>query len=274
LRIGGYDVVVEKLQSSDTTGKQHERRRLKIGVATTLALALVVSLAWWYPSLLIHALHLVHLRGPSVLHRRAAALDLKDLSSRAEAGDARAQFELFEALSETPDSWKGEQWLKQSAQLGYPEAEKEMGDRAEDADDHSGAVDWYRKAAVQGNGRSSTRLGSAYLWGEGVPRDSLKALWYFEAGAQKGDGFAAEILGGCYLDGHCALGEDFGFRQNFAEACEWLFVARALGSGPTCDSRIQAHLSKSQFEHARDEAARFLSAYSLTPKRADWATAP
>jgi len=274
LRIGSYVLVVEKLQPSDTARTHRKTRQLKWDVAIIAVVAVVIGLAWWYPSLLIRALHLVHLRSPAVLNRRAAALDLKDLSRRAEAGDARAQFVLFDALSGTPDSWKGEKWLKRSAELGYAEAETAMGDRADDADDHVAAVDWYRKAALQGNGRASTQLAYAYLTGQGAPRDSLKALWYFEAGAEKGDAFAAEALGGCYLDGHCGVGEDFGLRQNFEAACKWLFVARALGNGPTCDSRIQVHLSKSQFEQARDEARRFLSAYDRTAKRADWATAP
>jgi hypothetical protein len=274
LRIGSYVVVLEKVQSSDAARLHRKTRQLKRGVTIAAVLVLVVGLAWWYPSLLIHSLHLVHLRSPDVLHRRAAALDLKDLSGRAEAGDARAQFELFEALSGTFDSWKGEQWLKRSAELGCEKAETEMGDRADDAGDPKEAVHWYRKAALQGSGRASTQLAFAYLTGEGVTRDFWKASSYFEAGARKGDAFAAEELGGCYLDGHCGQGEDFGLRQNFAEACEWLFVARALGNGPTCDSRIQAHLSKSQFEQARDRAGRFLTIYKLTPKRADWATAP
>ena len=91
---------------------------------------------------------------------------------------------------------------------------------------------------------------------------------------KKGDHSAALELGECYLDGHCGQGEDFGLRQNFEEACEWLFIAHALGNDSTCDSRIKAHLDTLQFEQARDRAARFLSAYKLNPKRADWATAP
>lgn len=266
-------VAVEKLQSSDTAQPHRKMRQLKWGVVIAAGLVVGIGFAWWYPSPLIRLLHLVHLSSPAVLYNRAAELHLKHLSSRAEAGDARAQFELLEALSGTPDSWKGEQWLKRSAGLGYAEAETEMGDRADDAGDHKGAVDWYRKAALQGNGRASTQLAFAYLTGNGVPRDSWKASSYFEAGAQKGDHSAALELGECYLDGHCGAGEDFGLRQNFAEACEWLFIAHALGNDSTCDSRIQSHLSKFQFEQAKEGAKWFLRIYRLTPKRADWATA-
>jgi TPR repeat protein len=223
---------------------------------------------------LLYSSHLVHLRSPGILKRRAAALELKQLTSRAEAGDAKAQFELFDALSGTPDSWRGERWLKRSAELGYAEAEAEMGYRADEADNRQEAVGWYRKAALQGDVRATTQLGYEYLIGEGVAHDSLKALWYFEAGAQKGDHSAALELGECYLDGHCGQGEDFGLRQNFAEACEWLFIAHALGNDSTCDSRIQAHLSTPQYEQARDRAQIFLSAYRLTPKHPDWATKP
>jgi TPR repeat protein len=222
---------------------------------------------------MIGVLRAVHLPVPFALQHRAREREIELLTARAKAGDAKAQFELWDALSGTPDSWKGEQWLKRSAELGYAEAEREMGDRAEAADEHKLAVDWYRKAALQGDGSANTAMGFAYLTGEGVPLDVSKAAQFLEAGAERGDAFAAEELGGCYRRaGDCLLSADFN------AACKWLFIARALGNGPTCDADVQSHLSPFQILEARQRAENFLRLYGhlyhLNVKRSDWATSP
>jgi TPR repeat protein len=115
-------------------------------------------------------------------------------------------------------------------------------------------------------------MGFAYLTGDAVPPDGFKAAEFFRAGAERGDAFAAEELGRCYRRGDCLL------RTDFTAACEWLFVARALGNGPTCDAYIQSHLSPSQIQEARQRAERFLSLYGelhhFIVKRSDWATSP
>lgn len=254
-------------------------RRKLFGVSVAIGLLIIGAVAvWGCPRPVIRVLRAVRLPVPVALGHRANDSDLQLLTKMAKAGDAKAQFELWDALSGTPDSWKGEQWLKRSAELGYAEAEEEMGDRADAADDHKLALDWYRKAALQGDGSANTSLGFAYLTGQGVPRDSRKAADYFEAAAKRGRHDAALELGQCYKDGHCGLGEDFGLRQDFTSACEWLLIAHALGNDSTCDAYVQSHLSPSEIQEAKQRAESFLRLYGdlyhFTVKRSDWATSP
>lgn len=207
-------------------GRKLSRCSRAVGVkCVSVAVSLLIVgavVVWVYPSTVIRVLRAVRLPVPVALVHRANDCYLQRLTKMAKAGDAKAQFELWDALSGTPDSWKGEQWLKRSAELGYAEAEREMGDRADAADEHKLAVDWYRKAALQGDGRANTAMGFAYLTGDAVPPDGFKAAEFFRASAERGDAFAAEELGGCCRRGDCLL------RTDFNAACEWLFIARAL----------------------------------------------
>lgn len=114
------------------------------------------------------------------------------------------------------------------------------------------AVEWYRKAAEQGNAYAQYNLGNCYYYGNGVPQDNTEAAkwyrksaeqgnadaqymlgeladdfedaveWYLKA-AEQGNADAQYELGGCYRYGH-------GVQRNLSEAVKWYLKAAERGS--------------------------------------------
>ena len=89
----------------------------------------------------------------------AQSADFDALRHKAEAGDAKAQFDLAEAYSVgngvAKDSAKGMDWLKRSALQGYAGAQVVLGYMYQKGinmeKDPSEAAKWYQKAARQGD---------------------------------------------------------------------------------------------------------------------------
>ena len=87
----------------------------------------------------------------------AQTAEFDALRHKAEAGDAKAQFDLADAYSEgkgiAKDSAKGTEWLKRSALQGYAGAQVVLGyfyqKGINTEKDPSEAAKWYRKAAKQ-----------------------------------------------------------------------------------------------------------------------------
>jgi TPR repeat protein len=85
-----------------------------------------------------------------------------------------------------------------------------------------GAVQWYRKAAAQGDAGAQCNLGVCYERGQGVREDAEKAVeWYRKAAAQ-GDADAQFNLALCYANGE-------GVSKDAEKAVEWYRKAAALG---------------------------------------------
>ena len=89
----------------------------------------------------------------------AQTADFDALRRKAEAGDAKAQFDLADAFSEgkgvAKDSAKGMEWLKHSALQGYAGAQVVLGYMYQKGinteQDPSEAAKWYKKAVRQGD---------------------------------------------------------------------------------------------------------------------------
>ena len=89
----------------------------------------------------------------------AQTADFDALRRKAEAGDAKAQFDLADAFSEgkgvSKDSAKGMEWLKRSALQGYAGAQVVLGYMYQKGinmeQDPEAAAKWYKKAARQGD---------------------------------------------------------------------------------------------------------------------------
>ena len=56
------------------------------------------------------------------------------------------------------------------------------------------AVEWYSRAAVQGDVSSQVNLGRMYRNGLGVPQDKQKAIKWFEKAAAQGDDEARKFM--------------------------------------------------------------------------------
>ena len=53
--------------------------------------------------------------------------------------------------------------------------------------DYAEAVNWYRKAANQGDAMAQYNLGSMYADSQGVPQDYVRAYMWFSLSAAQGD---------------------------------------------------------------------------------------
>ena len=82
-------------------------------------------------------------------------------------------------------------WLQASAEAGQLEAQMVMGVRSYSGDgfpvDKAKAVEYWRKAALQGNSDAAHNVASCYRDGEGVERDYKEALKWYRDGAEQGD---------------------------------------------------------------------------------------
>ena len=81
------------------------------------------------------------------------------------------------------------------------------------------AVGWYEKAAAQGNQFAGYRLGKLYLLGDGVPKDTEKAIVHLTQSAEAGNQYAQYALGKLHLD-----------RQNREQAQYWFLQSAAQGN--------------------------------------------
>lgn len=58
--------------------------------------------------------------------------------------------------------------------------------------DAAKAVEWYQKAAMQGNSISQRYLGGMYFYGEGVSRNFVLAYAWLNLSAAQGDDYSKE----------------------------------------------------------------------------------
>src|SRR5690242_10770403 len=93
--------------------------------------------------------------------------DLKELTARAEKGDAQAQFDLG---------------LRLHQGNGVPK-------------DDAAALQWFLKAAAQDNPRAAVQLGSIYAHGFGVKVDWAESIRWYRQAALAGDRVAQHNLG-------------------------------------------------------------------------------
>ncbi len=174
----------------------------------------------------------------------AAADDsMVELRKRAEAGDARAQYELAVRHGRgdgvAADGEAMVAWLRRAAAGGHADAQWQWGtllsQNGESADDRAAGRDWVRRAAGQGHALALVQLGV-----ESADAGDLEvAAGHFRRAAETGDadsqfGYALMLQGG-ELGAKDAEAAARWFRaaamQGHAEAQAALGVALALGQG-------------------------------------------
>ncbi len=84
------------------------------------------------------------------------------------------------------------------------------------------AVEWFRKAAAQGDVKAQFNLGWAYAKGEGVSKDAVKAVEWFQKAAAQGLAWAQNDLAVMYAKGE-------GVSKDAVRAVEWFRKAAAQG---------------------------------------------
>jgi uncharacterized protein len=134
--------------------------------------------------------------------------DMDAIRSRAETGDASAEYELGRSmLSRTPtDSELASAipWFRRSAEQGYARAEYMYGGIFREGlwKDPKQLVYWWTKAAEQGNVHAQLWLGAFYEQGRyGIERDYSNAFKWLSMAAKQGQPDAQVTLGQMYEDG-------------------------------------------------------------------------
>ena len=104
-----------------------------------------------------------------------AAPDLNTLQSRAQAGDAEAQFQMGEAYRAgrgvTADIETAIMWYRRATALGHIRASEELGFALFAHGDRREAMPYIEKAAARGEARAFYLLGTAHFNGDYATRD-------------------------------------------------------------------------------------------------------
>jgi uncharacterized protein len=138
------------------------------------------------------ALAWIALPAPAQTSAAAPAIDPSVLA-KANAGDAAAQVQAGDSCAAGRDYKQAVDWYTKAANQGNVAAELDLASLYRDgrgklfARDVDQAATWYRKAADQGDARAQGALGMLYTLGQGVPRDDAEAYFWLDlAAAVKG----------------------------------------------------------------------------------------
>lgn len=145
--------------------------------------------AWVFLSLMVSACE----EGGLDSRALKATLEMTELSARADAGEAQAQYELalmYEYMQDLPDNdSQALKWYKHAAEQGHSEAQYNLGqmyDKGQGvAQNHERAVFWYEQAAEQGAKRAQYNLGEMYAHGRGVIQDDAQAIYWYKKSAER-----------------------------------------------------------------------------------------
>jgi len=171
---------------------------------------------------------------------QAGQSDLNSLRSKADSGDAAAQYDLGYAyeyghLDLDKDLKQAAVWFRKSADQGSAAAQNHLGHFYENGlgglpQDYTQAMYWFRKSSEQDDPYSQYSLGVMYEAGWGVPKDPAQAAyWYnravtnFPKVAEREDN-AKVSMGDLYASGRGGLPKDE------AKAIEWYRKAADAGN--------------------------------------------
>lgn len=118
------------------------------------------------------------------------------------------------------------EWYRKAAEQGDASAQKNLGSMYRDGygieKDEAQAFEWYHKASEQGYASAQNNLGLMYLNGTGVAKDDSRAVEWFRTAANKGYGEAQFSLGYMYANG-------MGVEKDETIAVEWYRKAAKQG---------------------------------------------
>jgi hypothetical protein len=180
--------------------------------------------------------------------------NINTLRKQAEAGDAKAQFNIgsmYENGSGVKQDYaEAAKWYRKAAERGDARAQYNLGIMSQNGwgvpQNYTEAVKWYRKAAMQGAASAQYNLGFMYFNGQGVPQDYAEAGKWYRKAAEQGDVDATRILGLAYYLGKWVP-------KDLVQSYFWFSLAASRASG---DEYKQA-------SEAKDRVAKELSPEKL-----------
>lgn len=126
-----------------------------------------------------------------------------------------------DGLGVLPDDDRAEPWFRRSAETGNDFSQYALGRLLQDRKRIEEAVGWYEKAAAQGNQYAGYRLGKLYLLGDGVPKDTEKAIVHLTQSAEVGNQYAQYALGKLYLGRQDREQAHYWFSQSASQGNEY-----------------------------------------------------
>src|SRR5947208_996293 len=113
-----------------------------------------------------------------------ARLDVTEVRTKAEKGDAQAQFDLGfmydEGKSVERDSTEATKWYRKAAEQGFAKAQLNLAAMYESGEgipqDYKEAARWNLKASEQGITLAEVNMGRFYRDGKGVPTSATEAV--------------------------------------------------------------------------------------------------
>ena len=156
--------------------------------------------------------------------------EIRELLSKAEAGDAAAQYELgkayFSGSGVEQNYEEALAWYTKAAEQGNTDARYGLGEiyhKGDGADkDDEQALKYYRLAAEQGYAPAQAQTGIMLRTGEGSDKNEEEAFTWFQKAADQDDPQGQYWLGKMYLDGT-------GTKKDEDKAFEWMKKAAEQG---------------------------------------------
>ena len=130
--------------------------------------------------------------------------------------------------------------LRRAADAGHAKAQARLGEILDQAEFNEEAVDYFRKAAEQGEPDGEFGLASMYAAGEGVKKDQNEALVWFKRAAEKGHIQALKVVAGAYIYGDLGLDE---VAQSSPDAAKWILRAGEADFLPAVEALSKAYRS-------------------------------
>lgn len=122
--------------------------------------------------------------------------------------------------------------LRKAADEGHAPAQALLAQILDQAEFDKEAVDYFRKAALQGNADGEYGLGTMYAGGEGVARDPQEALRWYRLAAGHGHDRAILVLALAHLRGDLGLTDR---RRDDGQARQWIRMAAEKGDVQAMD---------------------------------------
>lgn len=132
-----------------------------------------------------------------------------------------------------------------AAKQGYAPAQVRLGEILDASEYDKEAVDWYRKAAEQGDAAGEYSVGHMYITGEGVEKNAEKALYWLRRAAEKDYLIAVRSLAQAYRRGGMGLAIDLEQAKLLEDRANYLdAVAKKAAAKKAAEKAAAAEAAK------------------------------
>lgn len=114
--------------------------------------------------------------------------------------------------------------------------------------DYKKAMEWYQKAANQGDAVAKNNIGDLYYFGRGVKQDYQEAMKWYQQAAKQGNAAAQHNIGYLYECGN-------GVNQDYQEAMKWYRKASERGSNAAKENLTQLQKQLSSIDVSRTKSS-------------------